>query len=285
MVERLSRYLIGQPVNGQGSGILARSAFPSFFFSGLFFCLVEHFSQITSVLWLLRSKCPVMATCRGNGGIKMDSPRIFYTITRIECKNCLGFNSLSLAEAPRNVWWPYYNGDASPRRMYYRLRMPSRQENFTQIFQIFQIFFRISPKFSKNPLCQYHFHTENTGIFSKFNFFNRPKNTFWYNPRPCWHAIATDRALPRTGGSASTPQNRGSRRFFHCTANPRNPPMDRRCPVRLGFECLPTGRAFWNRNTGKQKNDTRSLDGIYGIVFRSPIPLLPDDHPKTLTPY
>ena len=33
------------------------------------------------------------------------------------------------------------------------------------------------------------------------------------------------------------------------------------------------------------KNDTRPTDGTYGIDVHVPLPLLPDDHPKTLTPY
>ena len=36
-----------------------------------------------------------MTTCRSATESRTDSPRIFYTIARIEWKNCLGFNSLS----------------------------------------------------------------------------------------------------------------------------------------------------------------------------------------------
>ena len=36
---------------------------------------------------------------------------------------------------------------------------------------------------------------------------------------------------------------------------------------------------------GDAEDDNRPPDGFYGTVFRSPVPLLPDDHTKTLTPY
>ena len=70
--------------------------------------------------------------------------------------------------------------------------------------------------------------------------------------------------------------NRGGSRFFHWAAETANPSTDRGCPVRLGFECLPTGGAFWNRNT-KTKDESRN--GLQMCQVRS-CPCLSDgkDH-------
>ena len=82
--------------------------------------------------------------------------------------------------------------------------------------------------------------------------------------------------------------NRGESRFFTSRQNLRNPPTDRRCPVRLGFECYHR-QGFL---TQKHRNQimgyetihrcgkcgiapvyqtariTESLDGVPGILFR-----------------